>query len=228
MRYIQKNRRGIGYLKLLKIHKSKGSYEDTQNDQSKVPKVTTRTDILTDLLEEQGYICAYCMRSISLENATIEHIISQNYVDKKGRAIGKEEDTNYDNMLAVCQGNFCFNETHCDKSRSKYQTNEPLLCITPLNKLQMNNIKFTQSGVIYYEKLDEKSDINDELNRVLNLNCDGIIEMRGKIIRAIKHTLVKRKFDKKFVQKELHYWESQNGSLRAYCQVAILELRKYL
>lgn len=228
MRYIQKNRRGIGYQKLLKIHKSKGSYEDTQNDKSKIPKITTRTDILKDLLNEQGSICAYCMRSISLENATIEHIVSQNYVDNKGRAIGKEEDTNYDNMLAVCQGNFCLKQTHCDKSRSIYQDKEPLLAITPLNKLQMSSIKFTQSGVVYYEKLDEKSKINDELNRVLNLNCDGMIEMRGKIIRAIKHTLVKRKFNKKFIQKELLYWEKQDSSLRPYCQVAIFELKKYI
>ena len=228
MRYIQKNRRGVGYRKLLQIHKSKGSYEDTQNDHSKRPKVTTRTDILTDLLHEQGYLCAYCMRTVSLENATIEHIISQSYVDKKGRAIGREEDTNYDNMLAVCQGNFCLNETHCDKSRSEYQSKEPLMKLTPLNKLQMHNIKFTHSGVIYYEKLDEKSDINDELNRVLNLNCDGMVERRGEIRRAIKSSLHRRKFDKKFAQKELAYWESQNGSLRAYCQVAILELRKYV
>lgn len=228
MRYIQKNKTGIGYSKLLKIHKKKGSYDDTQNDKSKTPKVTTRTDILTDLLNEQGSICAYCMRSISLENATIEHIVSQSYVDKKGRAIGKEKGTSYDNMLAVCQGNFCLKETHCDKSRSIYQTKQPIMCLSPLNKLQMNHIKFTQSGVIYYEKLDEKSDINDDLNRILNLNCDGMVEKRGKILRVIKHTLVKRKFDKKIVQKELDYWESQNGSFRAYCQVAILELRKYV
>ncbi len=103
MKYIQKRKTGIGYSKLLKIHKAKGCYDDTKNDNSKVPKVTTRTDILKDLLDEQGYICAYCMRSISIENATIEHIIGQNYIDNSGDKIGKQEDTNYDNMLAVCQ-----------------------------------------------------------------------------------------------------------------------------
>ncbi len=228
MKYIQKRKTGIGYSKLLKIHKAKGCYDDTKNDNSKVPKVTTRTDILKDLLDEQGYICAYCMRSISIENATIEHIIGQNYIDNSGDKIGKQEDTNYDNMLAVCQGNFCQNETHCDSSRSKYQTKNPLLSISPLNRLQMNNIKFTQGGTIYYEKLDDKSNMNFDLNSVLNLNCENIKNSRKKIIRVIRRLLSKHKFDKKFAKKELEHWEQRNGSYKAFCQVAIFELRKYI
>jgi uncharacterized protein (TIGR02646 family) len=207
MKYIQKRKNGVGYSKLLKIHKAKGCYDDTKNDNSKVPKVTTRTDILKDLLNEQGYICAYCMRSISIENATIEHIVGQNYIDKSGNKIGKQEDTNYDNMLAVCQGNFCQNETHCDSSRSKYQTKKPILLISPLNRLQMSSIKFTQSGTIYYENIKNS---------------------RKKIIKTIKRILVKHKFDKKFVKKELEYWEQRNSSYKAFCQVAIFELRKYI
>ena len=228
MKYIQKKKTGIGYSKLLKIHKAKGCYDNTKNDNSKTPKVTTRTDILKDLLEEQGFLCAYCMRKISLENADIEHVIGQSYVDAKGRSIGKDEDTNYDNMLAVCHGNFCLNDTHCDSSRSKYQAKEPLLDISPLNKLQMSNIKFTQSGRIYYEKLDAQTPINDNLNRILNLNCNTIVEMRGKIIKLVKRSLVKHKFDKKFVQKELEYWETRGDAYRPFCQVAIFELRKYI
>jgi len=228
MKYIQKKRTGVGYIKLLQVHKAKGCYDDTKNDNSKTPKVTTRTDILNDLLEEQGFICAYCMRSISAENTDIEHIIGQKYVDDRGDCIGKVEDTNYDNMLAVCHGNFCKNETHCDSSRSKYQAKRPLLSISPLNRLQMNGIKFTQSGVIYYENLDDVTDINFDLNNVLNLNCGNIKKSREKIIRIIKRLLSKYKFDKKFAQKELEYWEQRNDSYKPFCQVAIFELRKYL
>jgi len=228
MKYIHKKRTGIGYSKLLQIHKAKGCYNDTKNDNSKNPKVTTRTDILKDLLDEQGYLCAYCMRSISLDSATIEHFIGQNYVDDKGNNIGKIEDTNYDNMLAVCHGNFCKNETHCDSSRSKYQDKRPLLNISPLNRQQMNNIKFSQSGVIYYENIDDESEINFDLNKVLNLNCDNIRNERKKIIKVTKKILSQHKFDKKFAQKELDYWEECNNSYKAYCQVAIFELKKYI
>lgn len=228
MKYIQKKRTGIGYSKLLKLDKAKGCYADTKNDNSKTPKVTTRTDILKDLLDEQGNLCAYCMRSILFENATIEHFIGQSYVDKKGKYIGKVEDTNYDNMLAVCHGNFCKDETHCDSSRSKYQEKRPLLNISPLNKQQMNNIKFSQSGVVYYENIDDETEISFDLNKVLNLNCKNIKNERKKLIKIIKTLLAKHKFDKKFAKKELAYWEQCNGSYKVYCQVVICELRKYV
>jgi len=226
MKYIQKIKSGKAYNELLKIHKSKGSYEDIKDDKSK--NFTLRTDILRDLLSEQNGICAYCMRSIRVENATIEHIIGQSYIDNRGNKIGRKEDTNYDNMLAVCQGDFCFNSTHCDKSRSEYQDKNPLLSFTPLNKQEMRKIKFTQSGTIYYNNLDENSKMNDDLTKVLNLNCEEIKESRAKILKAIKKSLVKHKFNKKFAQKELEYWENRDTPYRAYCQVAIFELRKYI
>jgi len=225
VKYIQKKRTGVGYSKLLQIHKAKGCYDDIKNDNSKTPKITTRTDILKDLLDEQGNLCAYCMRSISLDNADIEHIIGQGYVNSKKNAVGKVEDTNYDNMLAVCHGNFCKNETHCDSSRSKFQDKRPLLNISPLNRQQMNSIKFSQSGVIYYENIDDKTEINFDLNKVLNLNCPSIKSERKKLIKIIKRLLAQHKFDKKFTKKELSYWEECN---QAYCQVAIFELRKYI
>lgn len=231
MRYIQKNKTGVGYAKLLQIHKTKGCYADTKNDNSKTPKVTIRTDILKDLLHEQGNLCAYCMRSISLENATIEHFIGQNYVDEYGKDVGKIDDTNYQNMFAVCCGNFCKNETHCDSSRSKYQEKRPLLNISPLNRKQMNNIKFSQSGVIYYENIDDETEISFDLNKVLNLNCENIKEQRKRIYNSVKSLLIKHKlkdkFDKNFANKQLECWESRNGSYKEYCQVAIYLLRKY-
>ena len=228
MKFIRKRKTGKGYSGLLKIHRAEGCYADTENDNSKTPKVTTRTDILKDLLEEQGYICAYCMRSISLDDATIEHFIGQSYVDGGGKAIGKIEDTNYDNLLAVCHGNFCKDEAHCDSSRSQYQDTRPLLNISPLNQQQMSRIKFSQSGIIYYENIDDKTEISFDLNKVLNLNCKNIKNERKKIITIIKRSLSKHKFDKKFAQKELEHWEKRNGSYKAYCQVAIFELRKYI
>lgn len=225
MKYIQKKKIGIGYSKLLKIHKSKGCYKDTQDDNSKTPKITTRTDILKDLLDEQGYICAYCMRIISINNADIEHFVGQGYINKEGKSIGKVEDTNYNNMLAVCHGNFCQEPLHCDSSRSKYQDKRPLLNISPLNRQQMNSIKFSQSGIIYYENIDDESDISFDLNKVLNLNCENIKEERKKLIKRIKKNLVKYKFNKKVIQKELEYWKESN---KAFSQVAIFELKKYI
>ena len=60
------------------------------------------------------------------------------------------------------------------------------------------------------------------------MNCENIKDKRKKLIKIIKSLLANHKFDKKFAKKELAYWEECNGSYKAYCQVVINELRKYV
>ncbi len=233
MRYIQKNHVSINKWLFLYKDKSKFYNEDIKNERIEGKK-NNYDNILEDLLEEQGFLCAYCMRTIESKNATIEHIIGQKYIDDNKKDIGKREDTNYQNMLAVCLGQYCKKITkakeklHCDSSRSKYQKKRPLLNISPLNRQQMNNIKFSQSGVIYYENIDDETEISFDLNKVLNLNCENIKEERKRISNIVKSLLIKHKFDKKFANNQLEYWESRNGSYKEYCQVAIYLLRKYV
>jgi len=237
MKLISKKNRGEGYKKLIKIHKNHGSYKDDvcSNDES---GVSAKPTVLNDLLEEQGYICAYCMRKIDENSATLEHIIGQNYRDEKGNEIGKEEDTNYLNMLAVCKGNSCINSLHCDKSRAKFQDKRALLFISPLNESQMKNIKFSQSGVIYYKEPDNLIDIQKEslkdkeirydINSVLNLNCDNLVEQRGRLSKTIRSILIRCKFNKKIIKQKLDNLMNINGKNEEFCQVAIYELNKYI
>ncbi|CAM3953411.1 hypothetical protein [Arcobacter cloacae] len=241
MRLITKKHTGKGYKRLIGIHKNNGSYtSDVCSNDKK--GICVKNIVLKDLLEEQGYICAYCMQKIDESNSTIEHIIGQKFKDEKGSEIGKKEDTNYDNMLAVCLGNSC-KELHCDKSRAKYQSKRAKLYVNPLSKVQMENIKFSQSGVIYYKELediiDKSSEIQEEkeirfdLNKVLNLNTNRLIEERGKIIKSIKSILSKSglnklSFDKTKANIEFAKWQQNNGGYKEFCQVAIYELKKHI
>ena len=54
----------------------------------------TRRDIVGSLVAEQGEICAYCMRRISVQDARIEHYLvrhpSDTYADQIGRASCRE------------------------------------------------------------------------------------------------------------------------------------------
>ncbi len=221
MKHINKVKTGNGYKALLKIHKSNGCYDDTKNDKSK--SITTRTDMLNELLKEQQNLCAYCMSRIDKSNASIEHIIGQSYIDEKGVAIGKQKDTDYDNMLAVCSGTFCQDNQHCDKSRAKYQHKEPLLYISPLNKPQMNYIKFSRNGKISC-KINDKN-IKNDLEKILNLNCTALVENRKKVKDAVYTSLIKKKFDKRYIDKQILYW---NKCSEPYNQVALEELRKHV
>lgn len=57
--------------------------------------------VQVSLLEEQGCLCAYCMRRISLENVQIEHYLPQH---PQSENYDPALTIDYRNMLAVCSG----------------------------------------------------------------------------------------------------------------------------
>lgn len=56
-----------------------------------------KEDIRQNLLKEQGYLCAYCMRRIHAGNMKIEHW----YPEDK---LSEIEKLDYKNMLGCCEG----------------------------------------------------------------------------------------------------------------------------
>jgi len=236
MKFIQKTKTSNGYQKLLQLKRDDGTYEDVKNDKSKNNYI--RDEVLTSLLEEQNYLCAYCMKKISLSDSSIEHIIGQKYIEN-GIEIGKKNEINYNNFLAVCDGKSCKDDLHCDKSRANYQKERPLF-VSPLENRIMQNIKYSEKGMIYYNsfleskeveelkdhiKLDEVSNIRFDLQKVLNLNCDNLKERRKLLISALKR-LTKNWSSKEKMQKEYDKYIA-NPSLE-FSQVAIYHLSKKL
>lgn len=239
MKLIVKNKTSNGFHRLQKLKREKGTYEDVKNNVSKSDYI--RDEVLISLLEEQGYLCAYCMQKINLGNSTIEHIIGQNYT-KDSIELGKENEINYDNLLAVCEGKSCKDNLHCDKSRAKYQKNRPLYS-NPLENRIMQNIRFSEKGLIYYkdfleieeieklkkhDELDEDSNIKYDLHKVLNLNCENLKLKRVYLINALKkftHNWSSQERIKKELDK---YSKKLNNEYEELSQVAIYFLKKKL
>ena len=73
---------------LTKYRKKKFAYYDGYKD---------KDDIRKNLLEEQGYLCAYCMRRIDKKRMKIEHWYPEEHLTDI-------ECLNYQNMLGVCLG----------------------------------------------------------------------------------------------------------------------------
>jgi len=278
MVYIEKHNTGSACNELTTIHLRNGSYDIDVCDNLHL-NITIRTDILKKLLVDQKYCCAYCMKEINVNNATIEHIISQNFNENsqgynyqelvrkykvnienilgRGKSrdinIGRKHDTNYLNMLAVCKGNTCGNSSHCDASRSKKQDKRPLLFISPLDRTQMENIKFSYNGTIYYKEplsekelkelsskhsylnLDMDTNIKYDLNYVLNLNCEVIREKRKRVLGAIRNILSRYSFDRVKIRNYLQAFEDRSSLYYSFNQnngefsrVAIFELKKHI
>lgn len=239
MKLIIKNKISKGFHRLEDLKRKEGTYQDVKNDMSK--KDFIRDEVLISLLEEQGYLCAYCMKVISLGNSSIEHIIGQNYIED-GIELGKQNQINYDNFLVVCDGKSCNNNLHCDKSRSKYQK-ERSLYVNPLKNRIMQNIKFSEKGMIYYDEfveiekierlnihteLDEDSNIKYDLQKVLNLNCENLKEKRMILIQVLKR-FTSNWSNKERIRKELDkYLSKSDNKYEELSQVAIYFLSKKL
>lgn len=201
-----------------------------------------KQELLKALLQEQGYICAYCMQKINETNSTIEHIIGQSFIDEYQNKLGEENQLNYDNFLAVCNGKSCKDNLHCDKSRANSQKSRPLF-VTPLENRIMENIRFSETGMIYYKnfieleeieklknhnELDEDSNIKYDLQKVLNLNCDNLKSKRINLINALKR-FTKNWSNQDRIKKELvKYSCKSKNQYEELTQVAIYFLSKRL
>lgn len=146
------------------------------------------------LLEEQHYLCAYCMKRIQNQalHMSIEHVIPLSRC--------KEKVLDFQNYLGVCRGgNDLKRDTKkcicCDASKG----NKLLKVVNPFDKKQMSHIKYLSSGELYYEKQPEDSeawikDMEEDLYLTLRLN--GIYDKENRVIRKdTKTSLVKNRKD---------------------------------
>lgn len=145
---------------------------------SEMPKEVKEV-VLHSLMEEQGCLCAYCMRRIPQKKknpgVTIEHWNAQS---DSNREMGLD----YHNMFAVCSGNRgCGDKKYltCDARRGK----DPLI-VNPLKPETLRTIRYKENGVIF----SEDSTINQDLNEHLNLNCSALLlpECRAEALKELQ------------------------------------------
>lgn len=120
-----------------------------------------KEDIREKLLEEQGDLCAYCMRRIDKDHMKIEHWYPED-------RLSEQERLDYRNMLGVCEG-------HIDGQRGKEDTcdtqkGNQLITVDPRDARTINEIKYrSRSGEIY----SDNAEIQKDLDKTLNLNSRG-------------------------------------------------------
>lgn len=177
--------------------------------------------VRSSLLEEQGYLCAYCMVSLEddRQKVKIEHWQSQSDYP--------ERQLDYKNMLVVCKGNEgCgIASQHCDTRKGNQK-----LSINPAEPSHSveEKIKHLGNGRL---TVDEPT-LDDELNQVLNLNYHRLQENRKEVIRAVQQVLSKGRGTVTTVQlkKLLQAWQTTdvNGKKKSFCGTATYYLNKKL
>ena len=172
------------------------------------------------LLEEQGYLCAYCMSRIR-DKVKIEHYEPRN----------PQNELNYSNLLAVCTGNSAgdsFKRQHCDTKKGNKH-----LHINPQNVDHIDQISYESNGTIYAK---DNEDFNNDLNLTLNLNDEhGYLKVnRKRALDELKRKILDHCHDKTadcaYLEELLNFYShiNEKGERRQYCGILIDYLVKRL
>ncbi len=199
---------------MIKINKGREplsltQYRSTPNATYDGMPTDIKDDVKHKLLLEQGFICAYCMSRIRLENTQIEHFIAQN----PNSDFHKETDLAYSNMLAVCPGNEGNPKRMqtCDEHRG----NTPLT-VNPLNEKTLKSIQYLNDGEI----ISSDESIQYDLNNTLNLNFYLLKGSRMSQLRKLQEQLKK--------EKDKGDWKSLAIKYRRKLLEANVEKREYI
>lgn len=187
------------------------------------PKVAVQKS----LLEEQGCLCAYCMRRITLENVQIEHYLPQH---PQSKDFDPALTIDYRNMLAVCSGNKkqagTFENLTCDQHRQ----NTPLT-VDPLDRTSINKIKYKTDGTIY----SDDAAIDKDLDSTLNLNCPAsyLKVNRKAALDRIKRELYDKFPGQKAPKQQLermltHFQTANHGQYVEFVGIIIWYLKRQI
>lgn len=169
------------------------------------------------LLNEQGFICGYCMRRIDAANSRIEHLKPQSLSISQGKP---EETLNYSNMILCCDGDINKSNTlksfHCDRKKQ-----ETPIHFTPFEQHVIDTISYSSNTG---EIKSTDSMINDDINKVLNLNLGRLKENRLAVLRGVTVMLgTKKDWKKSEIQYLLKNYTNKdvNGKKKPYCGIVI-------
>jgi uncharacterized protein (TIGR02646 family) len=120
---------------------------------------TVKDDLRNKLIEEQGFICCYCMDRVGFMHSKIEHF--------KPRSLFRGEQLDYSNLFVACLGGEgrSKNKQHCDTKKGQ-DVLENIHLLTNIEK----DISYKKDGFIY----STNTNIDKELDEVLNLNYETL------------------------------------------------------
>ena len=175
-------------------------------------------DILrTQLLEEQGYLCCYCMSQITERNSKIEHF--------KAQSLFRDKQIKYSNLFVACKGGEGTKEHSCDTLKG----NKSLNTINLTLKIE-SDLKYSKQGEISSVISTETkvSSLTKEINDVLNLNSIILTKNRKQTYEDFKNKY-KGKLSKRELKRAIKFYQTkENGRYPPYSEMMVFLLNKKL
>lgn len=218
-------------------YKQMSSIPSGHVDRSTGASINLHDYVLSKLVEDQGSLCAYCMCKIPEIDRrtgrelkyTIEHIEPQSVT--RNTPNWKKE-IEYSNFLAVCSGNEGHGQKSlcCDKARGNRE-----LFLSPLDPDCNHLIEYSSSGTIKAAATipdeDRRNKIDDELNKVLNLNVGKDLKAKRKnVLDGMIASLQKERRDQNIdiCRQKLDELESTRNPKPEYVGILIFWLKKHI
>lgn len=177
-----------------------------------------KNDIRKRLLQEQGFICAYCMRRIEddITKTKVEHWVA--------RTVDPRRQLDYGNLLACCDGNKGSKPKNQTCDTKKDDANLQFNPADPNDNIDIN-IDFKSSGII-----SSKNKIfNAELNDVLNLNHSRLVMNRVAVLEELQGNLGKSNGRRTYaeLQRMINEWSScdSRNHFHEYYGVVLYDLK---
>ena len=174
-----------------------------------------KDDLRNKLLEEQGFICCYCMDRVEFKNSKIEHF--------KPRSIHRDKQLDYSNLFIACLGGEggSKNKQHCDTKKGQSELNSIYL----LSNIE-KELEYKKDGLIF----SKNSEINKELDEVLNLNYEVLKTNREDTFHQLTCELKKSGWTVPNLKSNLEKYKTKNskGKYRPYCEMIVYFLIKKL
>lgn len=178
-----------------------------------------KADLRKALLEEQGYICCYCMGRIEESSTRIEH--------RRPREKYINEQFDYRNLMAACLGGEGFESIrhHCDKRKHNHEIS---LDPTDSTKDIERKLRYREaSGEID----SDDPDVRHDLTEILGLNLEHLKLARREILDGFKKGFERKHkgdWSAGIIERELKKWSDvpANGKHHPYAGIVVHYLRK--
>lgn len=199
------------------------------------------------LLEEQKYVCCYCLQRIPeqppksknknkqeviKEMLNLQKMKTEHFHPKRGKDGSEALELDYSNLLAACKGNeHGEGKKHCDVTKGstllKHILNPALGKAKDFKTTIKYKVKVKSKEVII---LSQNEDINTELNKVLNLNEQSLRSKRFSVWNAVWRKIGQKDINVNRIENLLAEYEpnSDKVELRPFCDFITEWLKNHL
>ncbi len=192
-------------------------YEDFPEKTQEDCKNNIVNNLRKQLLEEQGYICCYCMSRINCDNSKIEHF--------KPQTKYRNLQIDYRNLFIACgggtgkKGKYQF----CDTKKGE----DELEVIDLLHHIE-NHIQYEKHSQNIAIKSSDRR-IQNDIDRVLNLNISLLQKNRKEQYDSFLKKLKTKGYSLSNIQKTLNFYKMKHGDkYEPYCEMIVYFLTKKL